>query len=492
MASIKLQNLSFRYNAQKQILANATVHLTEGWVSLTGENGCGKSTLIKLLLGLEKQGSGTIAIEPPNAKMHYCEQELSEPNQTMFDFAWDYESLACRLRSMLKIDAEMLERWQTLSPGEQKRWQIGAALNAECNILLLDEPSNHLDAESTELLLNSLKNFNGIGIIISHNRTLLDSLTTATMRISCGSLQLCKLPYSQAKAIWDRELQEQKNAKEAERKELKNIKRKLQEEREKQEREAANHRKDSAKGSPDSRSIMAGNVASWAEARGSKNIGILRSKKEKAEQSIQATEIRSPLGNAIFMEYEQPSKSVIFNIRSQNIMAGDCVVLPDFNFELKRGEHVWLRGANGTGKTTLLKHLLKTTIIDSQKLLYLPQSLSENSIAELLSKIKELNSKELCRIMTILASLGCSPGIVESGISMSPGEARKLYLALGMGKFAWALLLDEPTNHLDLQSIERLEVALKNFPGALLLISHDKVFAESCTNRVVDFSTLSI
>ncbi|MDR3001843.1 MAG: ATP-binding cassette domain-containing protein [Fibromonadaceae bacterium] len=484
MASIKLQNISFRYNAQKQILSNATIHLTDGWASLTGENGCGKSTLLKLLLGLEKPDSGTIQIEPPNVKIHYCEQELSEPNQAILEFALDYENFACRLRSMLKIDAEMLERWQTLSPGEQKRWQIGAALNAECDILFLDEPSNHLDSESMELMLSSLKKFNGVGIIISHNRMLLNSLTNATMCIFCGNLQLCKLPYSEAKAIWELELQEQKNIKETAQKELKNIKRKLQKEREKQEKGAAHHKEKSTKSLSDSRTITAGNVASWAEARVSKNIGILRDKKEKMEHNTHASD-RTQLGRSIFMEYEQPSKSTIFNIRSQNIMAGNRIVLPNFNFELKRGEHVWLKGANGAGKTTLIKHLLKTTIIEPQKLLYLPQVLNENSVIEIISKIKALDSKELGRIMNILAALGCSPSILESGTSMSPGEARKLHLAFGMGKFVWALLLDEPTNHLDLQSIERLETALKIFPGALLLISHDNVFAENCSGRVV-------
>ncbi|MDR0515675.1 MAG: ATP-binding cassette domain-containing protein [Fibromonadaceae bacterium] len=485
MASIKLQSISFRYNAQKQILSNATVHITDGWISLTGENGCGKSTFLKLLFGLEKPDSGTILIEPPNAKAHYCEQELGEPSQAILEFALDYENIACKARSILKIDADMLERWQTLSPGEQKRWQIGAALNAKCDILLLDEPGNHLDAESTELMLNALKKFNGLGIIISHNRMLLDSLTNATMRIICRNLELCKLPYSEAKAIWELELQEQRNAKEAAQKELKNIKRKLQKEREKQEKGAARHKKDLAKGSTDSRTISAGNIASWAETRVSKNIGILRDRKEKMEHSIPIG-IHSPLGSSFFMGYEQPPKSIIFSICSQNIAAGNRIILPNFNFELKRGEHIWLKGANGAGKTTLLKHLLKTTAIEPQKLLYLPQTQSENSITEMLSKIRELNSKELGRIMNILASLGCSPGIVESGISMSPGEARKLHLAFGMGKFVWALLLDEPTNHLDLQSIERLETALKIFPGALLLISHDSVFAENCTDQSVE------
>jgi len=152
-----------------------------------------------------------------------------------------------------------------------------------------------------------------------------------------------------------------------------------------------------------------------------------------------------------------------------------------------------LTGENGCGKSTLLKLLLGLERPDSgiiqiepQKLLYLPQVLSENNIVEILSKIKELNSKELGRIMNILAALGCSPDILESGTSMSPGEVRKLNLAFGMGKFVWALLLDEPTNHLDLQSIERLETALKTFPGALLLISHEiNLFtreAKSCSN----------
>jgi ATPase subunit of ABC transporter with duplicated ATPase domains len=325
--------------------------------------------------------------------------------------------------------------------------------------------------ESTELLLNSLKEFKGLGIIISHSRTLLDNLTAATMRLAHANLQICKLPYSEAKSVWDSELQKQINAKEAAQKEVKNIKRNLQKEREKQEQGAAHRKKNAAKNDTDSRSIMAGNVAGWAEARVGKNIGILRDKREKMEQAAAEVNCVRTLGRSFFMEYEQPPKSVIFSMRS---------------FELKRGEHIWLRGPNGAGKTTLLKHILETTPIDPQKLLYLPQEIDKENIQSLLSKIKELDSKELGRVMSILASLGCSPQIAESGTSMSPGEARKLSLALGMGKFVWALLLDEPTNHLDLQSTEHLEAALKAFPGALILVSHDSVFAEACTERRVE------
>jgi len=96
----------------------------------------------------------------------------------------DYENLACKLRSMLNIEAEMLERWQFLSSGERKRWQIGAAINTECDILLLDEPTNHLDLQSTEHLEAALKAFPGTLILVSHDSVFAEVCTEREVEVT--------------------------------------------------------------------------------------------------------------------------------------------------------------------------------------------------------------------------------------------------------------------------------------------------------------------
>ncbi|GHV14105.1 ABC-F type ribosomal protection protein [Fibrobacterales bacterium] len=488
MSQIRIQNLTFAYNSATPILQNATAHLNSEWIGLVGENGSGKSTLLKLILSQIKADSGSIFIEPPSAAIHYCEQELFSLNLAntlaqdsasagnIWEFALDYESKAGKLRSLLKLEIEMLERWQTLSSGERKRWQVGAALNAECDILLLDEPANHLDVESQELLLKGLKEYKGLGIVISHNRNLLDSLTKATLRISHEKLHFYNLPYSEAKIVWEAELSEQAQEREIARKQLRNMKRKLQESRENLEQGKSRYKKDKAKGDSDSRAITAVNIANWAETRGSKNISILRNEVEKTESNLPQNENERELGRSVFMEYEECPKKYV--------LVGEKITLA-------RGEHLHLQGENGSGKTTLIRHLLNRTTTPLEKLLVLPQEHSKEDICELISKVKNLNNKILGRVMNILAALGSPASILENGNSISPGEARKLHLAFGMGNFVWALILDEPTNHLDLPSIERLENALAVFPGALLLVCHDLEFAKKCCSTVWKLSTFS-
>lgn len=180
MLSLHLQNVSFSYSDRASLFAGATIHLTAGWTGLVG---AGKTTLLRLLAGKLEPCGGQLRSEPPATHIELCTQRVEHLGAPLYAFAESWDGSAQRLRGRLRLDPFDLERWPTLSPGERKRWQIGAALWSEPEILLLDEPTNHLDSGARGLLSAALGTFRGVGLLVSHDRGLLDELTAATLRL---------------------------------------------------------------------------------------------------------------------------------------------------------------------------------------------------------------------------------------------------------------------------------------------------------------------
>ena len=158
---------------------------------------------------------------------------------------------------------------------------------------------------------------------------------------------------------------------------------------------------------------------------------------------------------------------------------GDARTLEHPELSLGGRDRVAICGANGTGKSTLVRAIVASVTLPPERLVYLPQEIPASEARSVAREVRSLPQASLGHLMTVVAGLGSDPRRLLSTDLPSPGETRKLLLALGVVREPWLVVMDEPTNHLDLPSIELLEDALADCPCALLLVSHDERFLDS-------------
>ncbi|HEX6286918.1 MAG TPA: ATP-binding cassette domain-containing protein, partial [Acidimicrobiia bacterium] len=208
---------------------------------------------------------------------------------------------------------------------------------------------------------------------------------------------------------------------------------------------------------------------------------------QRAAESVAGTTMPKTVGGEIRFDFE-PAPRRLLASHLGPLTAGGTTIIDHVDIGVERADRIWLRGRNGVGKTTLLRALVADADLPVDKLLYLEQEMTPEQVAEVMRETATLEPKQRGEVLALVALLGVDPRVLLASRSPSPGEARKLAMALGLGRGSWLVALDEPTNHLDLPSIERLQAALASYPGALIVVSHDDEFARALRMEPFDLS----
>ncbi len=514
---ISINNLTVAYGGFT-LLNEINFHISESdKIGLVGKNGAGKSTILKLVCGLQSPTSGKVAV-PNGVKIGYLPQIMehhkgrSVIDEAMTAFAdmfaledelerislelaqrEDYESkeyhdLIVRMNEVndaisynrsdnpqvlaektligLGFKYEELSRpTETFSQGWNMRIELAKILLSKPDVLLLDEPTNHLDIESIEWLEGYLKEYRGSLVLISHDRKFLDNVTNRTVEIMLGRIHDYKVPYSKYLELRRERLEQQRAA-------FENQQRMI----EKTEEFIEKFRYKPTK---------------------SNQVQSRVKQLEKLERIEVDLEDKSAL--AVKFPPAPRSGDIAYKADEMTVGYGTKVVFSDAQIEVRRGEKVALVGRNGEGKTTLMRVIMgeldpmagESKVGYNVNIGYYAQNQEdildkEDTVFGTLDRIAVGDIR--LKLRDILGAFLFKGEDIDKKVAvLSGGERARLAMAKLILKPYNLLALDEPTNHMDIRSKDILKQALKSYDGTLIIVSHDRDFLDGLVDKLYEF-----
>ncbi len=475
---LNICHVSFSYpEASGVILDDINTTLPDGWTGFIGDNGCGKTTLALIASGLLRPDRGTIS---PQFYSSYCYQDSSIEPANISDFAMDWSQDATHLKSTLAIEDEWLWRFDSLSGGQQKRIQIACCLWERPDLLVMDEPTNNLDVATRKMVERVLSEFKGIGILISHDRSLLDDLVERCLVFENGTAVMRPGNYTSAVAQAKAQAKTALHTREKLRNEVTRLhKEAVRRNEEAQRSKARLSGRNLNKGDSDTREKLGRAKVSSKDGIAGKASSVMTSRLDVAQSELKRVRVPKRYDYQFEMKGVRAASKTICHLE-KTMLQNDAFSLFVPELWVSPTDHIGIVGENGTGKSTLIRHIV-SNIPNSIRAGYIPQNVSETQRKEVLRRLRAYNQKDRGLILSHVARLNSNPASITGGKDISPGEMRKLILCDLLFKEPNLLVLDEPTNHLDIASIDALQELLSSFLGAIILVSHDtKLIKESC------------
>ena len=514
---ISINNLTVAYGGFT-LLNDINFHISESdKIGLVGKNGAGKSTILKLICGIQSPTSGKVAC-PSGMKIGYLPQimehhrgrsvidEAMTAFADMFDMEHELEKITLELAERTDYESkeyhdlivrmneindrmsyavsdnpqvqaektliglgfkyeELSRPTETFSQGWNMRIELAKILLSKPDVLLLDEPTNHLDIESIEWLEGYLKDYRGSLVLISHDRKFLDNVTNRTVEIMLGRIHDYKVPYSKYLELRKERLEQQRAAYENQQRMI-----------EKTEEFIEKFRYKPTK---------------------SNQVQSRVKQLEKLERVEVDLEDRSAL--AVKFPPAPRSGDIAYKSADMKVGYGEKVVFKDAHIEVRRGEKVALVGRNGEGKTTLMRVIMgeldpmegesrvgynvnvgyyaqnQEDILDKDDTVF--GTLDRIAVGDIRLKLRDI----------LGAFLFKGEDIDKKVAVLSGGERARLAMAKLILKPYNLLALDEPTNHMDIRSKDILKQALKSYDGTLIIVSHDRDFLDGLVDKLYEF-----